>query len=470
MNARSRSPSTILSRAPGAAGQRPAGAQGRDRAARPRHLHRVVAARAPVATQAAAVHPRRAGRLVGLGALPRLLRRSRLGGPRAEPAQPLLVADRPTRRRCRSTPTPRTSSRRWIGSARRPWRSATGWAGCSRSRRPSGWPSPGWSCSPGACRATCAPPARSHELREIPEVYGRERHRLGDAPREARARRSRPDPRRRPARSSTCSARSRTRPAPRDARCWRACRSIGGPSPRSRAWSSAAASTGRSTLDDAERLAEWLGAEYEPFGAHSHFGLDRRRAEPPAGGRGDPGVPGDAPALAGRRRRRLRGRRVCWYPVGRRRRSDRRRRLRRIRLEAQDTALSRRRSPVRIRYAVPILLQRPDMIQSALLAAHPSAHSYRGCAARHAGTRSVPLTASCADLNVETGSCAPVPHRWPARTTSTNLRPRLPSANAQSRHRALRDRHPRDATRELERHGEQQKNAWGTDGRSWNGP
>ena len=26
-------------------------------------------------------------------------------------------------------------------------------------------------------------------------------------------------------------------------------------------------------LDDAERLADWLGAEYEPFGAHSHFGL-----------------------------------------------------------------------------------------------------------------------------------------------------------------------------------------------------
>ena len=25
--------------------------------------------------------------------------------------------------------------------------------------------------------------------------------------------------------------------------------------------------------DDSERLAEWLGAEYEPFGAHSHFGL-----------------------------------------------------------------------------------------------------------------------------------------------------------------------------------------------------
>jgi hypothetical protein len=26
-------------------------------------------------------------------------------------------------------------------------------------------------------------------------------------------------------------------------------------------------------LEDSERLAEWLGAEYEPFGAHSHYGL-----------------------------------------------------------------------------------------------------------------------------------------------------------------------------------------------------
>jgi hypothetical protein len=24
---------------------------------------------------------------------------------------------------------------------------------------------------------------------------------------------------------------------------------------------------------DVERLADWLGAAYEPFGAHSHFGL-----------------------------------------------------------------------------------------------------------------------------------------------------------------------------------------------------
>jgi pimeloyl-ACP methyl ester carboxylesterase len=27
------------------------------------------------------------------------------------------------------------------------------------------------------------------------------------------------------------------------------------------------------SLDDSERLAEWLGAEFEPFGAHSHYGL-----------------------------------------------------------------------------------------------------------------------------------------------------------------------------------------------------
>ncbi len=27
------------------------------------------------------------------------------------------------------------------------------------------------------------------------------------------------------------------------------------------------------TLDDSERLADWLDAEFEPFGAHSHYGL-----------------------------------------------------------------------------------------------------------------------------------------------------------------------------------------------------
>jgi hypothetical protein len=26
-------------------------------------------------------------------------------------------------------------------------------------------------------------------------------------------------------------------------------------------------------MEDSERLAEWLDATYEPFGAHSHYGL-----------------------------------------------------------------------------------------------------------------------------------------------------------------------------------------------------
>ena len=56
-------------------------------------LHRVVAAGASLATQAAALPARRADRLVAVGAVPRLLRRARLGGPRPQPAQPLLVAD-----------------------------------------------------------------------------------------------------------------------------------------------------------------------------------------------------------------------------------------------------------------------------------------------------------------------------------------------------------------------------------------
>ena len=51
------------------------------------------------------------------------------------------------------------------------------------------------------------------------------------------------------------------------------CRSIGEASPRSRAWWSGPGSTGRCPLADSERLAEWLDAGYEPFAAHSHYGL-----------------------------------------------------------------------------------------------------------------------------------------------------------------------------------------------------
>ena len=122
--------------------QRPARPQGRDRDRRPRPVHRVVAARAAVAAQAGPVRPRRARRIVGLGALPPPLRRPRLGGPRAQPAQPLLVRRPPTRRRSTSAPTPRTSSRRWSASVRRPSWSGTGSAACWCSRPSSACPRP----------------------------------------------------------------------------------------------------------------------------------------------------------------------------------------------------------------------------------------------------------------------------------------------------------------------------------------
>ena len=102
---------------------------------------------------------------------------------------------------------------------------------------------------------------------------------------------------------------------------------------------------------DSERLAAWLDAPYEPFGAHSHYGLvvgeiassrsptrSARSSRPTdcrvAGVCPDRAVAGIIPA----------GPALDAGPRSRRR----------IRLEAQDTALSRRRSPVRIRYAVPI--------------------------------------------------------------------------------------------------------------------
>ena len=43
--------------------------------------------------------------------------------------------------------------------------------------------------------------------------------------------------------------------------------------PTSRGSSSAAGSTPTSRSPSVERLAEWLDAPYEPFGAHSHYGL-----------------------------------------------------------------------------------------------------------------------------------------------------------------------------------------------------
>jgi pimeloyl-ACP methyl ester carboxylesterase len=115
-------------------------------------------------------------------------------------------------------------------------------------------------------------PARQHELREIPEVYGRSvigwetlpeklvrddrdltladvlkiQHLLGQKPHESGA-----------ARRQVLAG------VPVDRR-------VVAEVPRL----VIAAGLDRTvSLDAAERLAEWLGAEFEPFGAHSHFGL-----------------------------------------------------------------------------------------------------------------------------------------------------------------------------------------------------
>jgi pimeloyl-ACP methyl ester carboxylesterase len=116
------------------------------------------------------------------------------------------------------------------------------------------------------------PPVRSYELREVPEVYGRSvigwetlpekllrddrdltladvlriQHLLGQKPHEAGAAR-------RQVLAGIPVDRRVVSELPRLV--------IGGGLDRA------------VTLDDAERLADWLGAEYEPFGAHSHFGL-----------------------------------------------------------------------------------------------------------------------------------------------------------------------------------------------------
>ena len=115
-------------------------------------------------------------------------------------------------------------------------------------------------------------PARPHELRDIPEVYGRNvigwetlpeklvrddrdltladvlkiQHLLGQKPHEAGAAR-------RQVLAGVPVDRRVVAQVPRLVIAGGLDRSV--------------------SLDDAERLAEWLGAEYEPFGAHSHFGL-----------------------------------------------------------------------------------------------------------------------------------------------------------------------------------------------------
>ena len=116
------------------------------------------------------------------------------------------------------------------------------------------------------------PPARPFELREIPEVYGRSligwetlperlvrdhrdltladvlriQHLLGQKPHEAGAAR-------RQVLAGVKVDRRGVEAVPRLV--------IGGGLDRT------------VSTDDVERLAEWLGAEFEPFGAHSHYGM-----------------------------------------------------------------------------------------------------------------------------------------------------------------------------------------------------
>ena len=243
-------------------------------------LHRVVAARAPLAPQAAAVRPRRARRLVGLGALPRLLRGARLGGPRAQPAQPLLVADRRPDELTFDTYVDDVVAAHRAARRRRSSWSATGWAACWPSRPPSGAPVGGLVLVAPELPRSCARRPEPHELREVPDVYGRVvigwetlpeklqrehrdltladvlriQHLLGQKPHESGA-----------ARRQMLAGRA-GRPR--------------APSPRSRGWSSAAGSTGMSPSPTASAWPTWLGAEYEPFGAHSHYGLVVGEAEP----------------------------------------------------------------------------------------------------------------------------------------------------------------------------------------------
>ena len=54
----------------------------------------------------------------------------------------------------------------------RPWSSATGWAACSSLKAAERMPIAASSCSRRSCRADLRPPARSHEIREVPDVYG----------------------------------------------------------------------------------------------------------------------------------------------------------------------------------------------------------------------------------------------------------------------------------------------------------
>ena len=347
---------------------------------------------AALAPPAPALRPRRADRLLDLGALPLLLRQPRLGGPRPQPAQPLLVRDDRYRRGRTSTTTSRTSSRSWTSSGHNAVAVGHGMGGLLALKAAERIPVGAIVLLDSELPRDLRPAVRPHELREIPDVYGRDLDRLGDAAREAAAGEPRPDHRRhRPAaapvraeaarlgsgqardprrhRRSTARAspacrcwswgRAWTAPRPRPEPSawptgWAASTSRSGPIPTT-AWSSASRATSRSAEGVPVPFLESPPACYGVGVA----GESRGRC---AGG--DPPVQPRDSELA-------RSAGSCYHPA---RPAPRRPARCRIRLEAQDTALSRLRSSVRIRYAVPTrrYLTPPDRAPGAFLFVPPS--------------------------------------------------------------------------------------------------
>ena len=179
----------------------------------------------------------------------------------------------PIPRRSTWSRTRRTSSRRWSDWGRRSSPSGTAWAACWCSRPSSACPASAYVLiAPEPPQGAARPGAPARRARRPRRLRARGDWAGRRCPRSCCASIATS---RSPTccGSSTCWARSRSSRAERAARCSRACRSTGRRCPTSRASSSAAGWTPYVPEQDVERLAEWLDAPYEPFGAHSHYGL-----------------------------------------------------------------------------------------------------------------------------------------------------------------------------------------------------
>ena len=281
--------------------------------ARPRPVHRVVAARAAIAAQAAPVRPRRAGRLVGSGSGTSATSPAAAGRATRSTCATTTGPRPPTLPSSRSTPTSRTSWPRWTASGRRPSSIGHGMGGLLALKAAERVPSAASSCIAPELPRDLREPARPHVLREIPERLRPQLHRLGDAAREAAARPPRPDARRRAAdpaphgpeaarvgRARRADARRRAG-RPRDAR--RGAAAGHRRRPRSRRSGSTSASAWRSgsapTTSRSARIRTTASSS-------------ARRATSRSPSR-DPGVPRGQPALAQPARRGVPGR-SAWYP------------------------------------------------------------------------------------------------------------------------------------------------------------